>query len=175
MRILDRLPYHEDPTRLGFRDEVVDIRAEQIAIWVRLRTLVFPAILDTGHSHNFSIPERLLRRWAGVESLEPIGEIEVNGRRMTQHRADVWIHGNRPGRREPADAAFALEMDRGITVVPEGTPGAPRLPLLGLRAISRNRLRLTIDGASRRVSLGTEGWLSRFLRARAGSPVRRTG
>ncbi len=165
MKILDRLPYHEKPTLLSFRDGAVDIRAYQIIVWVRLRNLLFPTILDTGHSHNFSIPERLLKDWAGVESLEPIGEIEVNRQRSTQYRADFWIHRNRPGRRAPVDVAFHLEMGQGITVVPEGAPNAPRLPLLGLRAISRNRLRLTIDGARRAVSLSTGGWLSRWVRA----------
>jgi hypothetical protein len=94
---------------------------------------------------------------------------------MTQYRADVWVHQNRPGQREPADGALALAMDRGITVVPDGTPGAPRLPLLGLRAISRNRLTLTIDGGRRRVSLSTESWLSRLIRMRARSLERQVG
>jgi hypothetical protein len=163
MKILDRLPYHEKPTLLSFRDGAVDIRAYQIVVWVRLRNFVFPSVLDTGHSHNFSIPERLLKDWAGVESLEPIGEIEVNRQRSTQYRADVWIHRNCPGRREPTDLAFQLEIEQGITVVSDGMPNAPRLPLLGLRAISRNRLRLTIDGSRRQVSLSAAGWLSKWV------------
>ena len=33
----------------------------------------------------------------------------------------------------------------GISVFPQGQPGAPRLPLLGLRAIVRNNIKLVID------------------------------
>jgi hypothetical protein len=57
MKILDRLPYYDRPTLLSFRDVTVEIRGYQIVVWVRLRVSVFPAILDTGHSHNFSIPQ----------------------------------------------------------------------------------------------------------------------
>ena len=55
---------------------------------------------------------------------------------------------------------FALSVDEGITVVPDGTPGAPRLPLLGLRPISQGGLKLVIDGNRREVTLSTPGWLN---------------
>jgi hypothetical protein len=158
VKILNRLPYYERPTLLNFRDRSVEIRGYQIAIWVRLRAAVFPAVLDSGDSHNFSIPEQLLRSWASVESLEPIGQIEVNRQILTQYRNDLWLHRNKPGRREPSDSAHSLKLGEGITIVPEGTPNAPRLPLLALRAISSNRLILTIDGSRNQVSLKTTGW-----------------
>jgi hypothetical protein len=49
-------------------------------------------------------------------------------------------------------------MDQGISVVPDDSPLAPRLPLLGLRAIIHNGLKLTIDGERAEVSLRTGGW-----------------
>jgi hypothetical protein len=42
--------------------------------------------------------------------------------------------------------------------MPDEAPGAPRLPLLGLRAISRSDLKLVIDGKRREVTLLTSGW-----------------
>jgi hypothetical protein len=46
-------------------------------------------------------------------------------------------------------------MAEGITLYPDGAPGTPRMPLLGLRAITTNGLKLTIDGKRRQVSLET--------------------
>jgi hypothetical protein len=51
-------------------------------------------------------------------------------------------------------------MDQGISVVPNDSPIAPRLPLLGLKAIVHNNLKLVIDGKRREVTLKTPGWLS---------------
>lgn len=49
-------------------------------------------------------------------------------------------------------------MTQGILVFEEGSPDAPRLPLLGLRAIVANRLRLVIDGRRGVVTLRPPGW-----------------
>jgi hypothetical protein len=158
MKILDRLPYHDRPTALSFGSRTIDARAYQIVVWLSLRQLVFPSILDTGHSHNLTMPARHLAEWAGVDDLEPIGEIEVNGRPMTQYRAELRLHRNKPGTRQPRPEVFSLNVDEGITVMPDETPGAPRLPLLGIRPISRSRLKLVIDGNRREVALHTPGW-----------------
>ena len=158
MKILDRLPYHDRPTALSFGPRTIDVRGHQIIVWLSLRQLVFPAILDTGHSHNLTISSRHLVDWAGVDNLEPIGEIEVNGRRMTQYRAGLRLHRNKPGTRQPRPETFSLNVDEGITVMPDDTPGVPRLPLLGIRPISRSGLKLVIDGTRREVTLHTPGW-----------------
>lgn len=158
MKILDRLPYHDRPTALNFGSRTVDVRSDQIVLCVSLRQLVFPAILDTGHSHNLTISSRHLAEWAGVDDLEPIGEIEVNGRPMTEYRADLRLHRNKPGTRQPRPETFPLNVDEGITVMPDETPSAPLLPLLGIRPISRSGLKLVIDGKRREVTLHTPGW-----------------
>ena len=91
-RILYRLPYHAKADAAEFpRWGLVQIREDQIVLWFRLRSWHFLLTLDPGHSHNFSIPDRLLKRWAGVESLEPIGEIQVNRQLMTHFQAQGWI------------------------------------------------------------------------------------
>jgi hypothetical protein len=48
-------------------------------------------------------------------------------------------------------------MPQGISVFEESA--APRLPLIGLRTIVANKLRLLIDGDRRLVTLKTKGWL----------------
>ena len=153
MKILDRLPYFDRPTFLSFGAHTVEVRSYQILVWLSIAQPVFPAVLDTGHSHNVSVTARQLREWAGVEALEEIGQIEVNRRLMSQHEASVRIHRNRPGTREPLPESCSLVIDQGITVIPED--GAIRLPLLGLRAITRSGLKLLIDGKRRELTLRT--------------------
>jgi hypothetical protein len=157
MKILDRLPYKEKPTLLNFKEGTIDVRSYQIIVWVRLKKLLFPAVLDTGHSHNFAIPERHLKAWAGVDSLKQIGEYEINKVQVPQYESELWIHRNRRGTREAIQDSYPLKIEDGITVVPEGLAFAPRLPLLGLKALTRNDLKLIIDGKRREVSLKT-GW-----------------
>jgi hypothetical protein len=157
MKILDRLPYFDKPSLLSFPAGTVEVRAFQVIVWLRIGRSVFPAVLDTGHSHNLSIPRRLLSSWGGIESLPEIGRVEVNRQSMPQVEASVWIHRNPPGTREPTSAAFQLTIENGITIVPDETAHGPRLPVLGLRAISASNLRLLIDGRRRSVTLKT-GW-----------------
>ena len=153
MKVLDRLPYYDESTLLDFQGGIVEVRRYQIILWMRIGILIFPAILDTGHSHNFLISEGQLRRWAGIASLPRIGKVATNGREMPQFQADLWIHSNRPGTREPTSLSSQLKIDEGITVMPAGMSNAPRLPLLGLRAITRSGLKVTIDGKRRQVTL----------------------
>ena len=131
MKILDRLPYHDRPTALSFGPRTIDVRGHQIIVWLSLRQLVFPAILDTGHSHNLTISSRHLAEWAGVDLLEPIGEIEVNGRQMIQYRTDLRLHRNQPGTRQPRPETFSLNVDEGITVIPDEMPVRPGCPSSG--------------------------------------------
>jgi hypothetical protein len=71
--------------------------------------------------------------------------------------ADVWIRPNQPGERDRFldRDPFHLELDWGIAVHPTGMAQAPRLPLLGLRALRRAQLHLTIDGRRQRIRLRT--------------------
>src|SRR4051794_10203893 len=121
MKILDRLPYLDRPSLLSFPTGNIEIRAYQIIVWLRIAKAVFPAIIDTGHSHNLSIPERQLKSWAGVASLKQIGIAEVNRQVLPQFEASVWLHKNRSGTREPTQSSFPLVIQNGITVIPDGT------------------------------------------------------
>jgi len=67
------------------------------------------------------------------------------------------IDRNVPGWTALRGDSYSLEMPQGISVFEEGD--APRLPLIGLRTIVANKLRLLIDGDRRQVTLKTKGWL----------------
>jgi hypothetical protein len=163
--ILRELPFFDVPTRADFGGYHAPIKAHQIVVWIGLtetqqtefdpRRPFFPAILDTGHTHNFSIREDHLIRWAGLhpEYLASFGEARIGGERVPLRHAYVWLRTNVRGKRDqPAEREpFTLELTSGIAVYPKTTSHSPRLPLLGLRALRFAGLHLTID--CRRCSL----------------------
>src|SRR5262249_32859866 len=143
MQVLRRLPFRDVPYTVAGSGEDVPIRPYQVVVWVSLGVggalekdaRRFPAVIDTGHSHNFSILENQLLTWAGLrpDSLGDLGSILVNRQEVPLRAADLWVHRNRPGTAELLPRPFRLEVPQGIAVYPGGVPGAPRLPLLGLR------------------------------------------
>ena len=158
MKILDRLPIGDEPETIHVGAGAVTIKRFQIFVWVSIQaSSPFPAILDTGHSHNFSITESQLVHWAGLRSgqLKLVGTTRLKGERLSQLQGEVRLHRNRPGTRELGEGHLSLVLDEGFTLAPEGSS---RLPLIGLRSIVRNRLILRIDGKRRQVMLGTRGW-----------------
>ena len=166
-RILDRMPFPNQPGEVAVRGTRVPVRADQLIVWISLglpridaqrpAAVPFPAILDTGHSHSFAISERHLLEWAGLrtEILAPRGAVRDRGRKLLLWNASLWAHANKPRSREQlADRpAQLLEASAGIAVYPGGD--FPRLPILGLRAIAENNLLLKIDGPKRQATLRT--------------------
>lgn len=160
-QILRRLPFKDVGGELEVHGEKVLVRPYQIIVWVSVSLpgdppgSPIPTIIDTGHSHNFSVQEVQLVNWGGLQldQLESLGDILVNQRLVPLKRASLWIHRNRAGSDELLSDPFLLDVTQGIAVYPERTSGAPRLPLLGLRALVRNGLRVTIDGSRMVVSL----------------------
>lgn len=163
MHILRQLPFHDATSDIEVAGEVVPVRPYQVVVWVSLsvRDVLdrdaprFPAVLDTGHNHNFSIQERQLVAWAGLrpEALGRLGAVLVNRQEVPLVGGHLWVHRNRPGTADLLPRPYRMELPQGIALYPEGMPGAPRLPLLGLRGVVTNKLRLTIDGSKRSVSL----------------------
>ena len=143
------------------------MRANQIIVWVSLTlrrvlspnptAVPFPAILDTGQSHYFSIQARHLVEWAGIrlETLPQLGHVRDRNERIPLQAANIWVHANERGEQERlADRPpHLVEARRGIAVYPTGD--FPRLPLLGLRAIAENNLVLKVDGPKREATLRT--------------------
>jgi hypothetical protein len=169
-KILDRVPYHNTPGSVAVLGEQLAVLPHQIIVWVSVslfgataieeETPRIPVIFDTGSTFGFSIAERLLVRWCGLQPalLRVVGSVILNGRRLNRHAAKVWLHRNRRGKRDsfPPRPAWPLELRDGIVIYPESPPTpAPRLPLLGLRAITENGLRCTIHGKSRTLSMSS--------------------
>ena len=169
MKILDRLPVVDEPDRLEIHGQALKVRPFQIIVRVSLseiaiwdaQTPTIPALLDTGNNHNFSIQENQLMRWAGLHprSLPLLGAMREGGRAPTLRFANVWIHRNRSGTRDiKGGEPFLLSLKEGIAIYPDDGMSYPRLPLLGLRSIINNNLKLVIDGKRKYVSLSTSAW-----------------
>jgi hypothetical protein len=167
--LVRKLPFHSTRTSVTVQGRVVPIKADQIIVWVSLArggaaglergSSRFPAILDTGHNHNFSIQEQQLIEWAHVDprTLSRLGEIRLGGDRLPLLEANVWLYPNVPGKPDLAasGAPFCLELDAGVAVYPRAMATAPRLPLLGLRAMRLGGLRLNIDCQALSVTIRT--------------------
>jgi hypothetical protein len=175
--ILRDLPFSpKKPEEVEFDGRSISIKADQIMVWVGItegeqtefdpRPPWFPAILDPGFSHSFSVRHEHLIRWAGLDprSLERGKEVRINKEVVPLHKADVWLHPNVPEKRDRTASGepFRLALDTGIAVYPPTMSSAPRLPLLGLRALRLARLHLTIDCDRCSVTLRTARRFSFF-------------
>jgi hypothetical protein len=170
-KILDQVPYSDTLGSVVVCGEQVHVLAHQIIVWVSvtLRTALqldvstprVPAILDTGNTFGFSIAEEHLVRWCGLspQLLRVLGPIFINRQHVNRHAANVWLHRNRPKKRDALrDQPFCLELKDGIALCPaDARVPVARLPLLGLRALDENRLRCTVNGKNRTVTLSTTG------------------
>ncbi len=165
--ILRELPFFREPTLARFPNGPARVKPYQIIFWISItesaRTRLdptvprFPAILDTGHSHNLSIRQRHLLEWAKVNPvlLPSLGNIRVSGEQVTLFEANFWIHPNQFGKRDEFSpkAAVSLDIDGGIAVFPDKLLNAPRLPLIGLRSLVQARFKLSLDCWRCRVSI----------------------
>jgi hypothetical protein len=166
-RILSRCPIWGEPIKIGSESHTV--REDQIIVWLSLSVRAqsewvasiprFPAVLDTGNSHHLFIHEGFLRRWSGVakETLHAVPKRSRRDPLLVERLARVWIHCNLPGQRDEFRDVPPILLERSTTIMvcPENHAKATRLPVLGLRAILANRLRVHIHGGRRQVSLAT--------------------
>lgn len=174
MKILDRLPISKADTLTFAGSESVSLKKDEIIVWVSVTRVAgsqwnpgtprFPAIVDTGHTHNFAIQSQHLIGWAGIQPsmLRPIGNIRHDGKRLPLHAARLWLHLNVPWTTTVStDEPVSLTLLNGIAVYPD-EGNYPRLPLLGLRALLSNRLHLTIDGEHASVTMRSPDWRTRL-------------
>jgi hypothetical protein len=172
--IIDQSPYFETPGDVRVLSDQVLVRANQIIVWASLarwgedldpEAPRFPVVLDTGHTHNLSISQLHLREWAGIEFApdDAFRRLQISGvggpdRVVALCKYNVWLHKNIERLRDTfvVEPAHELETD-GVAFYPATTSESPipRLPLLGLRSITRNGLKVLVDGANRTVSTST--------------------
>jgi hypothetical protein len=177
--ILRALPFSDRRSSVVVGGESIDVVPYQIVLWVGFAPAGealpvpgaprFPAILDTGFSGTFAITPNHLQQWAGVVwntlPFDHLLRLEYSGVEVPHRRANVWIYPNQYGWRDHLDPLlppYLLELPGGIAVYGDGVQVGrkataqlvgPRLPLLGLRALSMNPLFLQIDATARQVWL----------------------
>jgi hypothetical protein len=130
--LIDRCPFYDRETIVETGSGPFSVRAYQVVVWVSVcvRGSVsprFPAVLDTGHSHNFSIREEELKTWTGLapEAMEVVGSIRVNNRLVFLREADLVLHGNVPGSRDAIRGEpHLLQTAQGIVIHKSGPHGA---------------------------------------------------
>jgi hypothetical protein len=163
MNVIDRYPFRDVASRVASPGGEVIVRPFQVVVRVGIsvRDVLtpvgpsFPAILNTGLNHNFAIREDQLSSWTGLV-LPRIGSVEVDQQVVPLLAANLWIYSNNPGEDTISDALpFRMRLAEGIIVYAAQTANPARLPILGLRAIATNALKLTIDGKARTATLAT--------------------
>ena len=79
----------------------------------------------------------------------------MNGRPVFLSRAEIGLHRNLKRHRDELLPALPvpLNLPEGIVIHPREDSLGPRLPLLGLRALAHNRLKVIIDGRNLLVSI----------------------
>jgi hypothetical protein len=168
MNILERLPI----PRIGFTVSLLDgreavVNPYQVPVWVSLSAkeelewepdrLRFPAILDTGLSHNFAIPQEDLDHCEGLRLVDTGNTVKLGDWTLPTKTAHVWIHPNMPGQAGPSDLQpVRLRLPDGIIVYPTKMPNPARLPILGLRAFVNSDLILIHNGKLREVTLSAD-------------------
>ena len=169
--IIRDLPYFDKETNITVRGRVYPVFSYQIVLWVSISpkgldtldtsTPRFPAVLDTGFTHNFLIQPDQLKSWAGLmpDHLKPLGQFRAHGELVPLHAANVWLHPNASGERDQFSGAppFRVELDLGIGICPSAMQRPPRLPLLGIRGLDRADLDVLFHHR-RRVTIRTARW-----------------
>ena len=82
---------------------------------------------------------------------------------MPLHAARLWLHPNVPGNRKLSGAQpIQMKIENGIGIYPDDT--GPRLPVLGLRALTLNKLQVVLDTDRLMVDVRTLDWRTKLLR-----------
>ena len=176
--LIRKLPFYEKHTPLRVAGQELVILPRQIIVWVSIESPElasigpdaprFPAVLDNGYNEDFIIRQEQVLRWTQLplHRLRAVDSQEVHGQKVPVFPANLWLHRNQPRQRDEFSdrPPFWLPLDEGIAVCPAGMKNAPRLPLLGVRALRRSRLQLHVDYDDCHVSIRTTTWLSRLFR-----------
>jgi hypothetical protein len=166
VKLIDRQPLPERTSEVWTPEGIALVKPFQIVVMVSLSVgdvlepagHRFPAILDTGMNHNFAIRREHLDRWTGLR-FPALRTVTIRKQEIPLVAAQVWLHRNEPGTNLPSDLPpLRLRTPEGIAIFPEDSPNPARLPILGLRALVRNDLKLIINGKRREVTLKTAGW-----------------
>jgi hypothetical protein len=96
-------PYYTEKSTVAVLNESVEVKAFQIIVWVTIlhdarefdsSATKFPAILDTGTTHNFVITKDHLSRWAGLQAsdLPKVGRVRLEGKHDARSSVPVFVY-----------------------------------------------------------------------------------
>lgn len=107
--------------------------------------------------YNFAIRQSQLDLWLNL-AFKAVGDIRVSGATAPRYGANLWIHPNAKGIHSLSGAqAIVIKLKGGMAVYPDENNPA-RIPIMGMRAITWNQLKLMVDGKNGFVDL-KQGWL----------------
>jgi hypothetical protein len=180
MKIIDRLPLLTRTEAVTFGQRHVPFHRDEVLVWLSIGlpgeqdpqriSPPFPALLDTGNGSACYLHEHHLTHWAGLRPapLQVLRTKRVNQRDVPCLEADVWVHPNTPGtwKRALDGQPYRLEVREGIAVGPPEAdrPMFPRVPLLGVAALRRNKLDFWFDSRAAQCHVWTAGWRSKVMR-----------
>jgi hypothetical protein len=162
VKILDRYPISTVERSISSPDGPFTVKPYQVPVVVCLKigdhlSSAFPAFIDSGHNHNFSITEEHLRRWAkiDVDRLSVVGKLRISNEEVKLRAANLLIYCNKKGTFEFTQRSHEiyLENDRGIAV---HSKPISTLPLIGIRALIRNKISVAFDARGLFVNLSAE-------------------
>lgn len=109
-----------------------------------------PVILDTGFNRTLQISERHLDDWTSIakHKLKVLDTTTIDGRAAKIYSANLWLHRTPYKSPSPWDYSNPLlltAISRIYVVSASGADCWPRIPVLGLEAILKNNLHLSLD------------------------------
>lgn len=141
---------------------------DQLFVWATLApgtqppsagATLFPVLIDTGFNEMFLMQQRQAEAWltapvfATFQALR--NRLKVGAEFLTAWDISLWVYPNVPGTRVPDPSATPVWVDapHGVWLAPPGSGLTREKPLLGLRAVRFNRLKLRVDGDAGRFAL----------------------
>jgi hypothetical protein len=166
---LRRLPFFPDATSLRIPGgPATSIQHDRIVICASLAPVnqatwagsnrKFPVLLDLGFNGSLLLREDHLDLWVNDRLEEGnfpfLRVMSVDGEHAPAIEAALWLHPNLPGFRDQFldTPPFRIELPGGMIVCP-ASMSRFQLPLLGVSALRKNRLRLLVNGEKRYISL----------------------
>ena len=161
--IIRHLPFGQPRFHVEMAGHSVPVSPFQPVVWISIvsvgwvpfdpRTPRIPAVVDLRFNGTFAIREEQLREWAGLDPrLFPrLRRTRLRGAPTESRLANLWLHPNVPRTRNPSGRApFLLELFQGMLVMARPDRAGqedhrPQLPLLGVYALHRAKLRLSVD------------------------------
>ncbi len=174
--VLRHFPILDQNQTVVFPGHELAIKPNQLPVWVSLSQnedepgeQPFPALIDTGFGYTFAIHADQLRNWAHLFPAYDARTIRLNGIAHSRApRVFLWLY------RHWSESADSIASERPVLLDTDGigiavntqnaaSSGAsagsafgrvfPRIPIIGMKTLRQNRLRLFVDAWRSRFSL----------------------